>query len=399
MERFTVATSSQLSGILEVWGLLLEAWESEEAELNILSNGSPTLASPTVLRARGGDGGAAAAAVPFLERWRRTYGRVAVLCAEQGIEQRTTATTTTMSRDASIPTSPSLDDSVLLNRSAAAPSSLSVSLSAPHSRRAGDVTPEHSSARSVASRRHVRISDEYYHPSDSPETTVIAHFFDVLLMRVVDLLMWRDPQLTACCLGILVVVYGYAAWASALCYLAGETLSSTLQYCAARHPHPQHSTSAFYWFAGESGWVSAERVWWGAPLFMISVLAYPWTTEQQGRVITLTDREHLRSIDHALRWLSATENAEDGATVTAPPEGHGDVDAKALASAVLMEVATCVGTALRTNRLPIGPLLLFNVIGAFSSWEAILVLFLWPMLIVGVCLAGVVVVAQCLENQ
>jgi hypothetical protein len=410
MERFTVATSTQLSGILEAWGLLLEAWEPEEAELNVLSFASPAMASPTTkqaaLRTKDSIFPAVVVRVPFLERWRRTYGRISVLYAESGLERSTTT-----SLEPRTPLSPTLADSVLMSASLAELPLPHTSLPSSRSRRTGgvdshrraaasggDLTPENSGSRSFANRRHVHISDVYY-ASDSP-APMIAHFFDVLLVRVVDLLMWRDPQLTACCLGILVSVYGHSAWASALCYLAGEKLSASSEYCTALYAHAG-DPPATYASAIVSGWVSAERLWWGAPLFMISVLAYPWTGEQQRRVVTMTDRERLRSVDHALRWLSSTpEDNESTITTVGEKEGSGeeDVVAAPCGAAVLLDVVKRVFTVLRASRLPVGVLLLLNVVGAFASWEAIFVLLLWPMLIVGVGLAGIVAVVECLKN-
>ena len=400
-ERYTVATSMQLSGILEAWGLLLEAWEPEEAELNVLSFASPAMASPTSTHIpdsnnNSGEGGR----VPFVQRWRRTYGRVGVLCAAAGMDRSAMT-----GPDAATPPSSSFfNESATINTSASVLSPLGASASASRSRRSGgadDAALAKSATRSFASRHHVHISDEYY-SADSPAPLALAHFFDVLLIRVVDLFLWRDPQLTACCLGILVSIYGHSAWASALCYLAGERLSSSSSpYCYAMYRSADNNSNSHFgpYAAFLQGWVSAERVWWGAPVFMISVLTYPWTGEQQRRVVTLTDREHLRSVDHALRWLSATDNAEATIETTAEQEG-GEYGAATAATAmvVVVDVAKQVFKVLRANRLPISVLLLFNVIGAFSSWEAILVLFLWPMLIVSVGLAGVVAAVECLQN-
>lgn len=418
MERFTVATSTQLSDILEAWGLLLAAWEPEEAELNVLSFASPAMGSPRTRQypmasptttgshrqtsqvaaaAAATIMPAAAARVPFDERWRRTYGRIEVLCAESGMERsmrrRSPDNEEEYNTAMTSPPSPSLNDSGM-NFSTSDMSPLVSTVPASRVRRAEGLHGEETSLdlgasmRSFAGRRHVHVSDAYY-SADGSTPIVVAHFFDVLLIRVVDLLMWRDPQLTACCLGILVSVYGYSAWASALCYLAGPTLTSSSQYCSDLYAHAAGASATMDAAAGR-GWLFAERVWWGAPLFMTGVLAYPWTREQQRRIVTATDREHLRSIDYALQWLCACD--EEDETPAAPSSVSS-------AAAMLMDVARRVCVVLRVYRLPISVLFVFNLIGAFSTWEAILVLLLWPMLIVSVALAGAVVATQCFTNH
>lgn len=435
-ERFTVATSSQLSGILESWGLLMAAWEPEEAELNVLSFATPAMASPTT---RGGAANirssrhtsaatsaamaAAAARVPFCERWRRAFGRVEVMCAEAGMECSTATTSYDAGEGESgfTPPSPSLNDSTT-GFSFADTSPLNSTLPASRVRRGGgggegmlssslratrEEGKDHAASalatRSFAVRRHVHISDAYYF-ADSPAALLVAHFLDVLLVRVVDLLMWRDPQLTACCLGILISVYSYSAWASAVCYLGGDALAASSEYCARLYTDAIHHSSFTPVGNKSEGGVQdtllGERLWWGAPLFMTGVLAYPWTREQQRRALSATDREHLRSVDYALRWLSSAADEEESERSSDAARDTSALLSPTLSTvAAVVEVVRRVGAVLITYRLPIAVLLLFNVIGAFATWEAILVLFLWPTLIVGVGLAGLVVATQCITNR
>ncbi|KAK7200688.1 hypothetical protein NESM_000126000 [Novymonas esmeraldas] len=342
-QRWTVATATQLGSILEAWGLLLAAWEPEEAELR----------APYP------------AALTFAVRWARTYARIRAVRAETGMDRGSGATTSFNTPHTQPLTTPDLS---------LTSSSLRLS---PHDEEQNEDGGGSGGGRGSSRVRHGRPLMRWrVSPSESlaraatrpgaPSTRALAWTASLhdgrLLLRLADLWSWRDPQLTLCCLLALLHLYRDSAAASAAhCYLIerrGRACSAT----------------------------TAANFWWGAPVAVVLAFAIPWTEEQQRRVITLCDRDTLRSLHDLLQpapsEVEAAKSVFDGSTA---------LGAEGLVGGV--------GELLWAYRGPVVGSLLLHVMGAALSWHAVVVVVLWPLLLFTLVFTALRRVAACVRGD
>lgn len=367
--RYTVATGAHLSTILEAWGLLLTAWEPEDAELNARpSPSSPTSATRPV--------------TPFLDRWRRTYARIRALQADTGIGHGRSSTASVDSPTPQPLATPELsltDDSLQASV---------LSCDARHSTATAEGVHQRGSCGPSAASLNRRIASRHAPAPRSGSrrggsggggggvlTSWTSSLHDGrLLLRLVDLWGWRDPALTASCVLALAALYHNEAAPLARRYLCHIATSVSVA------PAPAACSAAT---------ASGGRLWWGAPVVILFAFACPWTAEQQARVITASDVETLREIDLYVKWESAVPGGGDLAAASALNEGGACAAVSIASLAGVEELVSSAGTLLCVYRAPLCGLLLLHLVGAMLSWHAVAVLLLWPVLIASFIVTGV----------